>query len=37
MQHRDFVIITKIVSEIDVALDMIKNIPFSEFNQDEVL
>lgn len=37
MQHRDFIIITKISSEIKLALDMIKDIPFDKFNKDEIL
>ena len=37
MQHRDLVIITKILSEIDIALGMIKNMSFNDFNEDEIL
>ena len=37
MQHRDKVILLKIISEIDVALDMIKNISFEQFDKNEML
>lgn len=37
MQHRDKVILLKITSEIDVALDMIKNISFEQFDENEML
>lgn len=37
MQHRDSVILSKILSEIDIALDMIHNIDFEQFNENEIL
>jgi len=37
MQHRDFIVITKISSEIDLAFDMLNNISFDEFDKDEIL
>ena len=37
MQHRDVTILKKIVSETEIALDMINNKSFEEFNTDEIL
>ena len=37
MQHRDLIIITKILSETDIALKMVDNMSFSEFNENEML
>ncbi|MBQ7975759.1 MAG: DUF86 domain-containing protein [Clostridia bacterium] len=37
MQHRDLIIITKIASETDIALKMLENVTFSEFNRNEIL
>ena len=37
MQHRDKTILVKIISEIDVALDMITGKSFDTFNNDEIL
>lgn len=37
MQHRDSIILEKIISEIDIALGMIKNIEFDSFDNNEIL
>ena len=37
MQHRDKVIILKIMSEIDIALNMTYKVDYEEFNIDEML
>lgn len=37
MQHRDITILKKIVSELDVALDMITGTDFEKFNSNELL
>lgn len=37
MQHRDFVILTKITNEIDIALKMIDSLDFEQFDSDEIL
>ncbi len=37
MQHRDRIILIKILDEIKVALDMTNNIAFDEFNNNEML
>ena len=37
MQHKDYIILTKIVEEIDIAEEMIGNISFSDFDADEKL
>lgn len=37
MRHRDIIALEKIVSEISIALDMLSDISFSEFNSKEVL
>lgn len=37
MQHRDKTILIKIVSELNIALDMIKGIEFDAFNENEML
>ncbi len=37
MQHRDRVVLDKIFSEADIALGMLKEISFEEFNANEML
>ena len=37
MLHRDEVILLKILSEINIALEMIKDVTFEFFNSDEIL
>lgn len=37
MRHRDKIALEKIVGEISIALDIISEISFSEFNSNEVL
>ena len=37
MQHRDKTILVKILSELDVALEMIKGKNFEEFDESELL
>lgn len=37
MQHRDIIIMSKIISEINIALDMTDNKSFDIFNSDEIL
>lgn len=37
MQHRDKTILIKIISEINVALDMINGIPFADFDSNEMM
>ncbi len=37
MQHRDNIILNKILSEIDIAFQMIENKSFQDFNSDEIL
>ena len=37
MQHRDKTVLLKIISETEIALEMIKNINFEEFEQNEIL
>ena len=37
MQHRDKIILLKILSELDIALDMIKDIDFESFDTNEIL
>lgn len=37
MQHRDRIILIKILDEIKVALDMINNLSFDAFNSNEML
>ncbi len=37
MQHRDMTILKKIISETEIALDMINTKTFEEFNKDEIL
>lgn len=37
MQHRDKTILIKIISELNIALDMIKGIEFDTFNENEML
>ena len=37
MQHRDFIILTKIISELNIALKMIENISFEQFDSNETL
>ena len=37
MQHRDKTILTKIISELNIALDMITDKDFDTFNGDEIL
>ena len=37
MQRRDFVVLTKITNEIDIALEMMKDTDFEQFNSNEIL
>ncbi len=37
MQHRDKTILTKILSETTFALDTLKDMPFDNFNENEIL
>ena len=37
MQHRDKTILQKISSELNIALDMIKDISFADFDENEIL
>ncbi len=37
MQHRDKTILIKIISELNIALDMINGIGFDAFNENEML
>ena len=37
MQHRDMIILSKITSEIDIALDMVKDKSYDVFNSNEIL
>lgn len=37
MQHRDKTILVKITSELDIALEMIKNINFNAFEANEII
>ena len=37
MQHRDFVVLTKITNEIDLALKMMDDTDFEQFNGNEIL
>ncbi len=37
MRHRDITALKKISDEIEIASDMIKEVSFEEFSQDEVL
>lgn len=37
MQHRDKTILSKIISEINVALDMINGIAFADFDSNEMM
>lgn len=37
MQHRDKTVLTKIISEIEIAMGMIKGVSFEEFDNNEML
>ena len=37
MQHRDFIVLTKITKEIDIALEMIEAVDFEQFDRNEIL
>ena len=37
MQHRDIIVLRKINDEIEIALDMLKSVPYEEFSLSEVL
>lgn len=37
MQHRDKIVLEKIISEIDIAMDIIGNKTFTEFENSEIL
>lgn len=37
MQHRDKIVLEKIISETSIALDMISGIAFEEFNSNELV
>lgn len=37
MQHKDSVILTKILNEIDIAINMLNGINFIQFDNDEIL
>ncbi len=37
MQHRDKIVLLKIASELDIALDMIKDMSFNAFDENEIL
>lgn len=37
MLHRDYIILTKIIEEVDIAIEMMGDIVFKDFNADEKL
>ena len=37
MQHRDFVILSKVLDELQIAVRMMANADFESFNRDEML
>ncbi len=37
MQHRDYIVLRKIIEEIDVATDIIGDTPFNDFEKSETL
>lgn len=37
MQHRDMIIIRKIINEIDIAADILEGVDFKKFNESEML
>lgn len=37
MRHRDLIIIRKVISEIDIGLEMLGNADFEEFSKNEML
>lgn len=37
MQHRDSIVLTKLLNELNIAIDMLNDMDFKQFDSDEIL